>query len=58
MKRNSTKIREFLSRIPEDVYERTRKAMTCKWHDGGECKKGLPGTPCDVKSCIAKTNNE
>ena len=34
------------------------KAPACKWHDGGECKKGLPGTPCEVKGCVAKTNNE
>ena len=33
---------------------RVKKQMTCKWYcNGGDCGKGLPGTPCDLKNCVA-----
>ncbi len=25
----------------------------CKWYDLGCCAKGLPGTPCERKDCMA-----
>ena len=30
----------------------------CKWNDGVFCKKGLPGTPCDIYGCVAYTKKE
>lgn len=30
------------------------KMMACKWfRNGGECGKGLPGTPCELEGCVA-----
>lgn len=30
-----------------------KKAMLCKWYSAGECKKGLPGTKCELTKCVA-----
>ncbi len=29
--------------------------VKCAWYWKGYCNKGLPGTKCEVKGCIAKT---
>jgi hypothetical protein len=40
-------------------YERVKKQMSCKWyHNGGDCGKGLPGTPCNIIGCVAWELNE
>lgn len=28
---------------------------SCFYHQDGNCNKGLPGTPCEVKGCVAHT---
>lgn len=27
--------------------------QTCRYHDAGSCRKGLPGTKCDIVGCVA-----
>ena len=45
---------EIAKRASQETYERVRKQMTCKWYrNGGECGKGLPGTPCELAGCVA-----
>lgn len=35
------------------------KMVTCKWfRNGGECGKGLPGTPCELEGCVAWEHSE
>lgn len=35
------------------------KMMACKWfRNGGECGKGLPGTPCELEGCVAWEHSE
>lgn len=34
------------------------KEMLCKWYCAGECKKGLPGTKCELESCVAWEENK
>lgn len=47
-------IRERLASIPQEEYERIKKQMTCAYYfNGGDCSKGLPGTPCELKGCVA-----
>ena len=52
MKRNG-QFDELFARIPIETMERVNKAMSCKWFRGGDCGKGLPGTPCEVVGCVA-----
>ena len=53
MKRNK-QFDELLARVPEETKRIVEKQMTCKWlRNGEECGKGLPGTPCIVKGCVA-----
>ena len=45
---------EIAKRASQETYERVRKQMTCKWYrNGGDCGKGLPGTPCELAGCVA-----
>ena len=40
--------------VPEETKRMVEKQMTCKWlRNGEECGKGLLGTPCIVKGCVA-----
>jgi hypothetical protein len=52
MKRN-IRFEELLARVPQETKERVHKMMSCKWYLGGDCGKGLPGTPCELKGCVA-----
>lgn len=52
MKRNKL-FDELVARIQKETMERVEKQMTCKWFRGGDCGKGLPGTPCILKGCVA-----
>lgn len=53
MKRNK-QFDELVARIPKETMERVKKQMTCKWYcNGGDCGKGLPGTPCELTGCVA-----
>ena len=56
--RNNKAIYEILSRVKPDDYSRARRALTCKWYNGGDCMKGLPGTPCEPNGCVAWTEKE
>ena len=43
----------------KELYEKVKKQMSCKWYcNGGDCGKGLPGTPCDIVGCVAWELNE
>lgn len=45
---------ELVKNVPEETKRMVEKQMTCKWlRNGEECGKGLPGTPCIVKGCVA-----
>lgn len=44
---------ELVKNVPEETKRMVEKQMTCKWLQWGECGKGLPGTPCIVKGCVA-----
>ena len=47
------KVRKTIKVSPE-TYDKVKKEMTCKWYvNGGECRKGLPGTECDLIGCVA-----
>lgn len=35
------------------IDEMIRKQISCKWFHGGDCGKGLPGTHCELKGCVA-----
>ena len=48
------KIRERLAKIPPELYKKVRKELMCEYYcNGGDCAKGLPGTPCDLNRCVA-----
>ena len=32
------------------------KDEKCVYHDGGLCTKGLPGTECDIRGCVARSS--
>lgn len=52
MKRNKM-FDELVAKIPQETKDRVNKMMFCKWlHNGDECSKGLPGTPCEVVGCV------
>lgn len=62
MKRNKI-FEEVLAKVPQETKDRVWKQMSCKWFRGGDCGKGLPGTPCEIVGCVAwekfkKENNE
>lgn len=63
MKRNKL-FDKIVARIPKETMERVHKQMSCKWYcNGGDCGKGLPGTPCILEGCVAweeykEENNE
>ena len=45
---------ELVKNVPEETKRLVEKQMSCKWlRNGEECGKGLPGTPCVVKGCVA-----
>ena len=45
---------EIAKRASQETYERVKKQMSCKWYcNGGDCGKGLPGTPCELTGCVA-----
>lgn len=53
MKRNEL-FDNLSARIPQETYDRVKKQMTCAYYfNGGDCSKGLPGTPCELKGCVA-----
>jgi hypothetical protein len=48
----------LLANIPNETKERVWKEMSCKWYyNGGDRKKGLPGTPCSIVGCVAWEQN-
>lgn len=50
---------DITARIPQETLDRVRKQMSCKWYcNGGECGKGLPGTPCELVGCVAWEENK
>jgi hypothetical protein len=42
----------FIDSLPKEKHERLPN-INCVWYKDGECKKGLPGTKCDVVGCVA-----
>lgn len=45
---------ELVKNVPEEIKRMVEKQMSCKWlRNGDECGKGLPGTSCIVKGCVA-----
>lgn len=52
MKRNK-QFDELVAKIPQETFDRVKKQMTCAHFNGGDCFKGLPGTPCILEGCIA-----
>lgn len=45
---------EIAKHISQEIYDRVKKQMSCKWYyNGGDCGKGLPGTPCSLSDCVA-----
>lgn len=53
MKRNPT-FERLVREIPPETKARVEKAMTCAYYyNGGDCRKGLPGTTCDPEGCVA-----
>ena len=47
-------IRERLAKLDPEKYDKVKKQMTCAYYtNGGDCSKGLPGTPCELKGCVA-----
>lgn len=50
----SNKLKELLARVPKETYDKVSKQMTCAYYfNGGDCSKGLPGTPCILEGCVA-----
>ena len=48
------KLKERLAKISPELYKKVRKELICEYYcNGGECAKGLPGTPCDLNGCVA-----
>lgn len=50
-------LKSLLERIPQETKDRVSKQMSCIWFRGGDCGKGLPGTPCEMKGCVAWTDH-
>lgn len=45
---------EIAKHISQETYDRVKKQMSCKWcYNGGDCGKGLPGTPCSLSDYVA-----
>lgn len=45
---------EITKRVSQETYDKVKKQMSCKWYyNGGDCRKGLPGTPCSLSDCVA-----
>lgn len=40
----------------EDDLDKIYKEITCCYNDGLYCKKGIPGTKCDLGGCVAHTD--
>ena len=58
MKRNRL-FEELLANVPEETKRKVEKAMTCAYYyNGGDCAKGLLGTPCKVVGCVAWREKE
>lgn len=58
MSRRNELSKRILSEVPNETKERVRKEMSCKWYyNGGDCKKGLPGTSCSIIGCVAWEQN-
>lgn len=34
------------------------REMLCRWYCAGNCEKGLPGTKCELKGCVAWEENK
>lgn len=50
---------DITARIPQETLDRVKKQMSCKWYyNGGDCGKGLPGTPCHVVGCVTWEENK
>lgn len=50
----SNKLKELLARVSKETYDKVSKQMTCAYYfNGGDCSKGLPGTPCVLEGCVA-----
>lgn len=47
-------LKDFIDSLPKEKHERLPKDIECIWYKDGECKKGLPGTKCDVIGCVAR----
>lgn len=39
----------------DDIAKRSDFAPDCTYFDCGDCKKGLPDTPCELSKCVAYT---
>lgn len=58
MSRRNEILKRRLSEAGQELKERVYKEMSCKWYyNGGDCKKGLPGTPCSIIGCVAWEQN-
>ena len=58
MNKRNELFEKFLANVPDETKERVWKEMSCKWfYNGGDCKKGLPGTPCSIVGCVAWEQN-
>lgn len=45
---------QLLKTITPEMKARVEKQMTCFYYfNGGDCSKGLPGTPCILEDCVA-----
>lgn len=48
------KVRKRLANLPPEKYSRVKRMLYCAYYtNGGDCSKGLPGTPCILKGCVA-----
>ncbi|MCM1225198.1 MAG: hypothetical protein NC548_63175 [Lachnospiraceae bacterium] len=36
-----------------EIAKRSDLAPDCEWFDCGDCRKGLPDTPCELSKCVA-----
>lgn len=53
MKGNMKKPSEIVERYMKDSLDLDKKQMRCFYYDNDRCKKGLPGTPCEIEGCVA-----
>ena len=44
---------EIIHAFTKEALETAKKRDLCVWFRGGDCGKGLPGTPCEMKGCVA-----